>query len=229
MPPPAAAPRRSGLLVITLVVAVLGLVVGMAGVAIAAIALGRSDKATTLAETANNRPQPPVVVPTTAAPTAPAGQDTDEPTEVNSPGEVSPTADFKVNYQDQHLRVQSQNCTGGYWTGIDLDDPRVLTEGDGDVSFEGCNPGSVETKLQFAEVTGQAATPADCLENIRTSPAQSPVAPKPELSLCFVTSQNEAAAQGKTQKVVIMTVDSVTVNNDHGILNITLKAWDVPQ
>src|SRR5262245_61591093 len=59
---------RSGstLVVITLVVAVLALVIALAGVAIAALALGRSDEATDLAATSNDKQLPASVDPTTA-------------------------------------------------------------------------------------------------------------------------------------------------------------------
>lgn len=239
-PPPATAdtPRtpRNGLQVATLIVAALALVVGLAGVVISAIALGRSDKATTLAATANERPLPAATTaPATQAPpaTGPASDPaTDAPTEPGAsttPGDISPTAEFVVKYQSQNLRVSSRNCSAGYRTGIDLDEPRVLRGSEGDITYGGCRPGAIETTLPLAEIAGQNATPADCLENIRTAPGQSPIAPADGLSLCFLTSQNDAAAQGITQKIVFVTVDSVTENNEHGVLNITLKAWDVPE
>jgi hypothetical protein len=32
-----------------------------------------------------------------------------------------------------------------------------------------------------------------------------------------------------TQKLVFVTVDAITRSGDHGVLNITLKAWNVPE
>src|SRR5689334_22208041 len=182
-PPPAAAASRSrsGLLVATLVVAVLALVVGLAGVVIAAIALGRSDKATTLATSANERPLPPANVETPAVPepTSPTDSPTEtpEPGVTTSPGDISPTAEFAIAYQDQHLRVQTERCQSDYGAAVDFDEPRVIGGTEGDMVYDQCNPGIIKTGLPLAEVSGQSATPADCLENIRTTPAQSPIAP----------------------------------------------------
>ncbi|WP_212986278.1 hypothetical protein [Actinoplanes auranticolor] len=222
---------------VTLVVAVLALVVGLAGIVIAAIALGRSDKATTLATSANGRPLPPADAETPAAPepasptTEPSDTATEtlEPGVTASPGDISPTAEFAIAYQDQHLRVQTEKCLSGWGAAVDFDEPRVIGGTEGDMVYEQCNPGAVQTGLPLAEVSGQSATPADCLENIRTTPAQSPVAPAEGLTFCFLTSRNDAAARGTTQKLVFVTVDSITEKNDHGILNITLRAWNVPE
>ncbi|MEU8230535.1 hypothetical protein AB0C12_13155 [Actinoplanes sp. NPDC048967] len=218
---------------VTLVVAVLALVVGLAGVVIAAIALGRSDKATTLATSANERPLPPanVATPAVPEPTDPADPPTEtpEPGATTSPGDISPTAEFAIAYQDQHLRVQTERCQSDYGAAVDFDEPRVIGGTEGDMVYDQCNPGIIKTGLPLAEVSGQSATPADCLENIRTTPAQSPIAPAEGLTFCFLTSRNDAAAQGTTQKLVFVTVDSITEKNDHGILTITLKAWNVPE
>ena len=91
------------------------------------------------------------------------------------------------------------------------------------------DPGKVSTSLAFAEVEGPTATAKDCLEKIRTDPGRSPVAPKSGMTLCFVTNQNSAAAQGITQKLVFVTIDSISVDNNVGVLNVTAKAWTVPQ
>jgi hypothetical protein len=231
--PPAAGRSRTGLLVVTLIVSALSLVVGLAGVAVAAIALGRSDRAGTLAAEANrSRPAPPAADPLpapTGPATDPAAGSTPDPAVATSPGDISPTAEFIVAYQDEHLRVQSPECNYSGQAGIDLDEPRVLQGDGGEVGYSDCNPGALHTELSFAEVGGQNATPAECLNNIRTAPAQSPVAPRDGLSLCFLTSQNDAAAQGITQKIVFLTVDSITVDNKKGVLNATLRAWDVPE
>ncbi|WP_433727319.1 hypothetical protein ACQP2Y_12070 [Actinoplanes sp. CA-051413] len=212
----------------------LALVVGLAGVVIAAIALGRSDKATTLATSANERPLPPAAAEPTVVPdptTDPADPPTEtpEPGATTSPGDISPTAEFAIAYQDQHLRVQTERCQPQYGAAVDFDEPRVIGGDAGDMVYDQCNPGAIKTGLPLAEVSGQSATPADCLENIRTTPAQSPVAPAEGLTFCFLTSRNDAAARGTTQKLVFVTVDSITEKNDHGILNITLKAWNVPE
>lgn len=233
--PPPGRPPRNGVLIVTLIVAAVALVLSLAGVVLSALALGRSDQAETMANRALNQPVQTTEPTVTDAPppTEPAPDPTtdpaDDPEPTSTPGDISPTAEFKVKYQDQKLRVQSPGCGSGYRTEVDLDEPRVLKEGDGDLSYRDCLPGALDTGLQLAEVPGPNATPADCLENIRTAPGTTPVAPSEGLTLCFLTSQNDAAAQGISQKLVFVTIDSITKDNDHGVLNMTLKAWDVPE
>jgi hypothetical protein len=220
--PPPPRPSRGGLLVVTLTVAVLALVVGVAGVILSAIALGHADKTTAL-------PVDLQLPATTEAPrpTDPATSNTTDPVATATGGDISPTAAFVIKYQSEHLRVQTESCDTVYRTGIDLDEPRVVGD-DGDITYGGCTPGNIQTELPFAEIPSQDATAADCLEKIRTAPGLSPVAPSNGQSFCYQTSQDAAVAQGITQKIVIVTIDSISKNSEHGVLNITLKAWNVP-
>jgi hypothetical protein len=239
MPPAAATKPRGGLLVVTLVVAVFALVVASAGIVVAAVALGRSDDAVTVANAARN--QPPPVIPTAEQPTAgPAatGEPTQDPTidapddRTTGPTEINPTAQFDVAYDGEKLRVRSPDCDNiGGKTYVDLDSPpRVgVAEGSAELNYDGCDPGQVRIELPFAGVPGPTATPKDCLEAIRTDPGRSPVAPARGMTLCVVTSQDKAAAEGTTQKLVFVTIDAITVDNGTGVLNITAKAWTVPQ
>jgi hypothetical protein len=242
----AARPPRSGgmLVVVTLVVAVLALVVGLAGVVLSAMALGRSGEATDLAARANTRALPSPGNPSpvnpdpvdTGAPTATptpdeGGSQTAGPGPSTSPADISPTAQFTNAYDGEHLRVRSVACMYSSNTYVDLDEPRIAgTEEPGtELGYGGCDPGKLSTSLSFAEVEGPTVTPKDCLEKIRTDPGRSPVAPKSGMTLCFVTNQNAAAAQGITQKLVFVTVESISVDNNVGVLNVRAKAWTVPQ
>jgi hypothetical protein len=229
-------PRARGrlLLATTLVIAVLGLVVGLAGVAVAAIALGRSDRAVSLAGAAHEQPAPAPTAATTTAVADPGPTDATDaanPDPSASPTEISPTAQFTVKYQGQHLRIRSPGCGLGDHTYVDLDEPRVTggTDAATEFGYADCEPGRIETTLSFAQVAGPDATPSDCLETIRTDPGRSPIAPSTGLTLCFVTSQNDAAAQGISQKLVFVTMDSISRDDNTGVLNVTAKAWDVPQ
>jgi len=78
-------------------------------------------------------------------------------------------------------------------------------------------------------VAGPNATPADCLETIRTNPGRSPLVPTAKMTLCFLTSQNAAADEGISQKLVFVTGNSVTVDANTGVLNATAKTWAVPR
>ncbi|WP_433362392.1 hypothetical protein ACQPZX_30245 [Actinoplanes sp. CA-142083] len=221
------------------------LVLALAGVVVSALALGRSDEAATLAasaQSAGEAPAPGAAVtgtatqadPIAAGTTEPAtGETTDAPAAPEasaSPGDISPSAQFQVAYEGEHLRVRSPGC-GSSGTYVDLDKPpRVGVAYEiSELSYAGCEPGQISTELQFAEVTGPTATPSDCLETIRTDPGRSPTAARRGMTLCFITSQNAASAQGITQKLVFVTVDSITRDDDTGVLNVTVKAWNVPQ
>jgi hypothetical protein len=232
-------PRRGGglLLTVTLVVAVLGLVVGVAGVAVASIALGRSDKAVNLAGSVRAVPPPAPADPTTAptgdpTPTpADSTQDTDGADPSATPTEIDPSAQFSVAYQGQNLRIRSVGCNSSTPTYVDLDEPRILlaqSQGS-EFGYNDCDPGQIHSDLLFAQVSGPNATPADCLETIRTDPGRSPMVPTAKMTLCFLTSQNAAADEGVSQKLVFVTVNSVTVDDNTGVLNVSTKAWTVPQ
>jgi hypothetical protein len=231
--------KNSGLLLgVTLVVAVLGLVVGVAGVALASMALGRSDRAVSLAGSVHSAPPPPAPTgsdptgpaPTSAAPSKPTTGSTGGADPSATPTEIDPSAQFSVAYQGQHLRIRSVGCGYSNSTNVDLDEPRILGTQDkgAEFGYNNCDPGQVESALPFAQVSGPTATPADCLETIRTDPGRSPIAPAAKMTLCFLTSQEAAADQGISQKLVFVTVDSVTVDNRIGVLNVTAKAWTVP-
>ena len=233
-------PRARGglLLATTLVIAVLGLVVGVAGVAVAALALGRSDRAVSLAGSAPHEPAPAATTPVAADPgTAdPAADPTADPAANQAdpsatPTEISPTAQFTVAYQGEHLRVRSPGCSNsGYHMNVDLDEPRVASaDANTEFNYANCDPGQISTDLAFAQVSGPDATPSDCLETIRINPGRSPIAPSTGMTLCFVTSQDAAANQGISQKLAFVTVDSITTDNDTGVLTVTAKAWKVPQ
>ena len=230
-------PRARGgvLLATTLVIAVLGLVVGVAGVAVAALALGRSDRAVSLAGSARQAPAPAATTPVAADPgtadpaTEPAADPSADPSA--TPTEISPTAQFTVAYQGEHLRVRSPSCTNSVdHMNVDLDEPRVASaDANTEFNYANCDPGQINTVLAFAQVSGPDATPSDCLETIRTNPGRSPIAPSTGMTLCFVTSQDAAANQGISQKLAFVTVDSITTDNDTGVLTVTAKAWKVPQ
>ncbi|MEU4558633.1 hypothetical protein AB0F72_09585 [Actinoplanes sp. NPDC023936] len=241
MTTPQTPPQQRGyLLVITLVVAALALVVGLAGVVLSAIALGRSDEASELAKQANTKPvaaaptteataDPPAPEPTDPGSAAPAPEYPSGAT--TTPADISPTADYTVSYQGEHLRVRSVGC-GGDHMAVDLDEPRVAGAGrySTDFGVQGCNaPGEIITNLPIATVSGPAATPFDCLETIRTDPGRSPIAPTRGMTLCLVTDQQKATSNGESQKIVFVTVDSISVDRETVVLNLTLKAWDMPQ
>ncbi|WP_433825877.1 hypothetical protein ACQP2E_27680 [Actinoplanes sp. CA-015351] len=234
--------QRSYLLVITLVVSALSLVVGLAGVGLAAFALSRSSQATDLAKQANDRPlaapateaatTPEASAPTTAA--TPAEEPADgagDPSTAETPADVSPTAEYTIAYEGEHLRVRSGGCGAGAAMHIDLAEPRVLNTGYGpEFGVLGCSaPGQIDTSLAVAQVSGPTATPNDCQETIRTNPGRSPIVPTRGMTLCAITDYQRAAASGRPQKLVFVTVDSMSTESETVVLNLTLKAWNIPQ
>ncbi|MET0418781.1 MAG: hypothetical protein ABW022_22430, partial [Actinoplanes sp.] len=91
-------------------------------------------------------------------------------------------------------------------------------------------PGMIQSNNRaVGKVASLDATPFDCQERIRTAPDSTEFAPQEGATFCLFTSQNDAAAQGISQKVVFVRVDSVTKDSDVGVLNITVKAYVVPQ
>ncbi len=235
-PPPA---RSRGVLVaVALIIAILALVVAASAVVLATLALGRSDDAVTTAKKAESRPLPAATTTTPGDPPAPdpalsASPDADGDADpaASQPADISPTAQFDVAYEGEKLRVRSVSCSYSNVTNVDLDEPRVLSAAETILEFgyAQCSPGKISTNLPFAQLPGPEATPFDCLEKIRTDPGRAPVAPTTGMTLCFVTSQDVAAAGGLSQKLVFVTVDSLTEDNDTGILGITVKAWTYPQ
>lgn len=134
-------------------------------------------------------------------------------------------------YEEQKLRIRSHSCDYTNNTYVDLDEPRVIGEAveNTELGYAQCEPGKIAIELPFAQVAGPGATPADCLETIRTNPGRSPVAPVRGMPLCLLTSQDQAAALGIPQKLVFVTVDSISVDSSAGVLGVTAKAWTVPK
>jgi hypothetical protein len=212
---------------IPLVAAVLALLLAVLGVVVATIALRRGNEATTLARSAHQQAVPPASEPSAAEPTPALGgaQPTDQPTAALPEG-ITPSAQFTVAYPEQSLRIASRECDSEEATQVDLDEPRVTgtaTE-DAELGYAGCSPGSIGSELAFAPAPGPDATPADCIEAIRTNPGQSPVAASVDLSLCLLTSP---ATPEDQPKLVLLTVDSIDQDDRGGVLTVTAEAWNV--
>jgi hypothetical protein len=219
---------------LTLAVAVLALVTSVVAASVASIALlGGGDDKKTSASQANpveavtrnatgDAGTTPPAPPTTGGPTTGPG-----PT---STGNVLPTGAYTRAYERQHLRVVSVSCTYTNSTEIDFDEPRVAPESKRvDAGYSGCNPGTVHSDLAKAVVDGIDSSPEDCLEKIRTQPERNAIAPKAGLTICFRTDANAAAEQGITPKIVFMAVDSLAVDSERGVMNITITAYNVPR
>ncbi|WP_250035252.1 hypothetical protein [Paractinoplanes maris] len=210
--------------------AVIALVLSVVAVAVAVLAFARSsDGSPVVAQPA------PATAPTTASlprsqEPPPPGASAEAPAEdPGATGTIDPQGAFTRAYQDERLRAESPGCAdnGNYQVAIDLDLPQVAGGGV-DVRYSGCNPGTIQSELQQAEVSGPDATPEECLDKIRTQPASRPIPAAKDLTLCFRTDKNRALEEATTQKIVFMTITGVTSANDRGILNITLNAWNVP-
>lgn len=231
-PTESTAPRTT-IVLVTLIVAVVALVFSLSGLVVAAIALGRSDDTSRATSGADSQRGQSTQESSTLEPNQDLGADTGSSRTSTPPENIRPTARFDVAYGDsQHLRVRSGFCNSIAQGYVDLDQPRVLSgssKDTADISYQGCNPGRIITELSFAKVSGPNAAPADCLESIRTSPGQSPATAAEGTTLCFLTSPKRASYQGITPKLVFLTVDSSTTDQGDGILNVTLKAWHVPQ
>jgi hypothetical protein len=216
--------RKSRTGVATAAVATVALLLSLASLVVATLALADSRKTST----ARVAPQPTAALPTPTPPLPSSTWSTDEAApDPDATANVEPGSTFTVAYQREHLRATTPSC-GGFSSGIDFDEPRADAGGGIDAAYESCNPGTITTDLQVAKVSSTSASPQDCLEQIRTQPEVPPITPTIGLTLCFVTDKGTAAQEGVSQKIVFMTVDSLSSANDHGFLNFTVSAYDVP-
>jgi cytoskeletal protein RodZ len=141
---------------------------------------------------------------------------------------INPAGVFTRAYQDEHMRIEAAGCYLSWKYDIDFDTPRIDPAGGSDASFNGCDPGSIQSDLRKAEVSGPGATPEECLERIRTQPSLSVIPISKDLTICFETNGAAAANQGQTQKIVLMTIAGVSSDNGRTILSFSLNAWNVP-
>jgi hypothetical protein len=206
---------------------VIAVVLSILALAVAVLALYKSGgEATAAVHQASRTDAPPTpqggAVPTVASPEPDAS-------EAGPPGTIEPTGVYTRAYQDERLRAESPGCVdnGNFQVGIDFDLPQVASGGI-DAVYSGCDPGTIQSDLQQAEVSSAEATPEECIDKIRTQPASSPIPAAKGLTVCFRTDKNTAQEQATTQKIVFMTVTGVSSANGGGILNVTLNAWNVP-
>ncbi|WP_146246421.1 hypothetical protein [Actinoplanes xinjiangensis] len=177
------------------------------------------------------RPDGGVAPTSTTAPEAQTGSPTTMPVvgEPLNAETIDPVGDYTRAYQDERLIAESPGCpdNGNFTIGIDFDRPQIGA-GTEDAVYSGCGPGTIQSDLRQAEVSGPAATPIECLEKIRTQPTHSPITAVKGLTLCFETDARQAEREAQTQKIVFMTVTKVSIANNRGKLHFTLTAWNVP-
>ena len=202
-----------------------GLLILTAGFAFAALimsglALMRSGDAEAAARQLGNSG---AAAPGNPAPVAPSA-DSDRRRSAD-PDQLEPSADYRIAYQGQQLRMQS-NCSR---LAVDLDEPRVTVDTGADVAYYAC--AGTGLSLTFADgvrVSPAAlanASPRECVESIRASAGSSTVVPIPDLTLCAVTSRADAEKQRITQKIVLFHVDAIAPDNT---LTVSVTAWNVP-
>jgi hypothetical protein len=226
-PPAAGAGRpRNRTAFVALAVATVALLLGTASTVISTMALANSRTAPVPVFSSTGGQGKDVAAPSATPATAPSSP---RPTAPASPEDIDPSGAYTVAYQKQRLRVVSYRCRLDTATVVDFDEPRVNPASDrGDAGYSDCNPGNIVSSLPLAIVSSPDASPADCLEQIRTQPARSPVAVSKGLTICFLTDANKATAQGISRKLVFLTVDAFSVESEAGVLNFTLTAWNVP-
>ncbi|MFG1926933.1 hypothetical protein [Cryptosporangium sp. NPDC048952] len=183
------------------VVALIALVTGM-------VALGRSDQAQQSAQAAAERtlPAPTIVAQQSIAPEP---TDTAEPT--GAAGSPNP-----VVYENQQLKLQ--NACVGSGQAVDLDEPRVAPPDGADLTFFACTDTrfTFEGTTSFAEVTDPQATPATCLDALRTNPGVESLRVARGQTVCVLTT-------GNAPKLVRVHTDAATDR-----VALTLTAWTAP-
>ncbi len=64
------------------------------------------------------------------------------------------------------------------------------------------------------------------MNDIDTAPLNRNVTPSTGLTLCIVNSSDRAAAQGISQKLFLVTITSIAVDDT---IDLTTTAWDIPR
>ncbi|MEV6926172.1 hypothetical protein AB0M46_16980 [Dactylosporangium sp. NPDC051485] len=237
----APAPRRGGFLVGVTLVAML---VSLVSVAVSVYALGVANdakdaagSAQQAAPAANNQPNTanngnqggnnqPTAAPTTARPAA----TTTAPRPVTSPGELDPKADFTESWSPSTINLEIHPPNYGS-RNIDLDKPEVGSSGDAaDMQLYVSNGEFFTFDRGAKVVTMNSANvqPSDCAAKFDTSrlaPDTQINVKTADLTLCINTSFEAAQHQGIKWKIVLLHVTGVAAD---GTVNVSLKAWNVP-
>lgn len=219
-------------------VAAIGLVgvLSVAALGVGAVAIASANEAKELAarpapaSAPQSQSQPPPTADPGPEPSdlPPPPEQTGTPNDLPSvdPGELEPSANFRLHYGDQKLRVQA-SC--GENRNIDLDEPRVAPDTGADFTYYGCSPGSLELRfgsgLRVSQLAATKATANECAEAIRSAAGNNEMAPAQNLTLCILTEKGAATDQGIPQKIVLLRIDSMAKD---GTLNISVTAWNVP-
>jgi hypothetical protein len=223
---PGSEQRRVALL--ALVVAGVAVVIAIAAVGVAITALARSDNGRVAAAgpsptgvrvpAGTTAPAPDGSAPATTGPAA-------APSESDG-GIVVPTTEPEVAYQDRELRIQPPSVCGGTRL-VDVDEPRVSPEANlAEFSYGACGTPiaqvDVADGLQISTVPSPTATATDCAKAIRDGPVNEPLTPTAGMNLCLVTSRTQAADEGQSQKIVLLSVLSIAKD---GTMVARLSAW----
>lgn len=230
-------------------VAVAALMVAIPAAALAVYAIGKAGQASEQAREARaqaeslagetGEPDTPGDaqgnVPTTPAINEGDDQPAQSPTEASPdatpPDVLNPQATYTEKYADEVLNPQATEYNSAY---VDLDEPRVggdLSQADITLNLEFDNSVpyfSFGNDVVAARAPDTAElTPQDCRELIRTGPLPdgSEVPAQRGLVLCVATSPEGAAAQGITQKIVVL---HVTALADGARATVHLDAWEIP-
>jgi hypothetical protein len=232
----ATAPRRrgSGLILVTLAVAVLALLLGVVAAGLSWRAVDQAGQALDRLNALPTAPPPPPPPPSTeAAPTdEPIEEPTAEPTGADGSAvvpELNAQTQYKQRYTDETLRVPA---TCGSTTAIDLDEPRVKVESSfAEFShYDPCGSGApylnLGDRVEASLVASSIVTPVECAEQIRTSPVSSDNQPVRRGQVyCVKTSLDAARASAGTWKMVLV---EVTATGQDGAVTFKATAWDIP-
>jgi len=144
--------------------------------------------------------------------------------------ELNAQTRYEVKYTDQALRISAgANCTS---VAIDFDEPRVGADDiRKDLGFDRpCT--SQGERIELADgVQGSLADsasvqPADCADQIRTSPLAAGSQPiRTGQVYCLNTSLDAARSQAITWKMVVLTVTAMAQD---GTVTFQVTAWDIP-
>ncbi|MBB5870176.1 hypothetical protein F4553_003555 [Allocatelliglobosispora scoriae] len=220
----------NGLARLALVVAAASLLLAVIASGLAVIALSRSGAGTPAAasQSPGGPPASPsakasvLVPPSPPAPTSPAPA-----LDVLAPGAV-----YSSKYTDQQLIPPVNQSSDAY---IDLDEPRAYPRSTDTIDIVVGQ--SYDSSVPYIDLgdnvdgaivpAGTAPDAAGCAELIRTAPvsASASVPAQRNLVMCIATSRSQASREGIKQRMVVLTVVSLTTA---GRPTIKLTAWEIP-
>jgi hypothetical protein len=217
-----------GLTLVSVVVSLISAVIAIYSVGVANDARNASGPAVAGPANADVPTNQAAPAPATGRATATPGA----PRVTTSPGELDPRATFTESWSPSTISLEIRPGATFSARNIDLDKPEVGAPGDtADMALYVDNGEyfRFDDKVKVVTMSGADVQPNDCATRFDTArlPAGAQINVRnDDLTLCINTSFSEAQRQGIKWKIVVLHVTGVSAD---GTVNVSLKAWNVPE